>query len=168
MRTSNIATLGDGTKIFKTINSSYSSALALQTDLTNFEESSKKVNLKLNASECKVLRVTLKHNHNKVIYLYKLSCETILTSTDCERDLGVLTSPDLTWSKHIDHQCHKANKTLGYVRRSTPDTRHKNRHSPSHTLLVPGSRAVVLWLPNLGTTNHHHNSTDRTTSTTGN
>ncbi len=33
----------------------------------------------------------------------------------------VLTSSDLTWSKHIDHQCSKANKILGYVRRSTLD-----------------------------------------------
>ena len=120
VRTSNIATFADDTKIFKTTNS-YADALALQTDLTNFEESSKNVNLKLNASKCNVLRVTRKHNHNKVIYPYKLSCETILTSTDCERDLGVLTSPDLTWSKHIDHQCHKANKILGYLRRSTLD-----------------------------------------------
>ena len=99
VRTS-IATFADDTKIFRTINSN-TDALALQTDLTNFEESSKNVNLKLNASKCKVLRVTRKHN--KVIYLYKLSCETILTSTDCERDLGVLTFPDLSWLRHIDH-----------------------------------------------------------------
>ena len=118
VRTSNIATFADDTKIFRTINSN-TDALALQTDLTNFEESSKNVNLKLNASKCKVLRVTRKHN--KVIYPYKLSCETILTSTDCERDLGVLTSPDLSWLRHIDHQCSKANKILGYVRRSTLD-----------------------------------------------
>ena len=118
VRTSNIATFADDTKIFRTINSN-TDALALQTDLTNFEESSKNVNLKLNASKCKVLRVTRKHN--KVIYPYKLSCENILTSTDCERDLGVLTSPDLSWLRHIDHQCNKANKILGYVRRSTLD-----------------------------------------------
>ncbi len=117
VRVSNIATFADDTKIFRTI-SSNSDAVALQTDLTNFEESSKNVNLILNASKCKVLRVTRKHN--KIIYPYKLH-ETILTSTECERDLGVLTSSDLTWSKHIDHQCSKANKILGYVRRSTLD-----------------------------------------------
>ena len=118
VRTSNIATFAGDTKIFRTINSN-TDALALQTDLTNFEESSKNVNLKLNAGKCKVLRVTRKHN--KVIYPYKGSCETILTSTDCERDLGVLTSPDLSWLRHIDHQCNKANIILGYVRRSTLD-----------------------------------------------
>ena len=108
VRTSNIATFADDTKIFRTINSN-TDALALQTDLTNFEESSKNVNLKLNASKCKVLRVTRKHN--KVIYPYKLSCETILTSTDCERDLGVLTSPGLSWLRHIDHQCKRPTRS---------------------------------------------------------
>ncbi len=97
VRASNIATFADDTKIFRTI-SSNSDAVALQTDLTNFEESSKNVNLILNASKCKVLRVTRKHN--KIIYPYKLH-ETILTSTECERDLGVLTSSDLTWSNII-------------------------------------------------------------------
>ena len=55
------------------------------------------------------------------MYCTTKSCETILTSTDRERDLGVLTSPDLNWSKHIDYQCNKANKIQGYVRRSTLD-----------------------------------------------
>ena len=118
VRNSTIATFADDTKIFRTINSD-ADALALQKDLKNFEDNSKYVNLTLNASKCEVLRVTRKHN--KIIYPYKLSCGTILTSTVCERDLGILTSPDLTWSKHINHQCNKANKTLGYVRRSTLD-----------------------------------------------
>ena len=86
---------------------------------------------------------------NKFIYPYKLSCETILTSTDCERDLGVLTSPDLTWSKHIDLQCHKANKILGYVRRSTLDIK---RVTDSCTLYLSLVRAQLcygsqIWAP---------------------
>ena len=65
---SNIATIADDAKIYRTI-SSNSDAVALQTDLTNFEESFKNVNLILNAIKCKVLRVTRKHN--KIIYPYK-------------------------------------------------------------------------------------------------
>ena len=114
----------------------------------------KNVNLKLNASKCKVLRVTRKHYHNKVVYPYKLSCETILTSTDCERDLGALTSSDLTWSKHIDHQCHKANKILGYVRRSTLDIK---RVTVRRTLYLSLVRAQLcygsqIWTPQTITT----------------
>ena len=115
---SRIATFADDTKIFKTINS-ISDASALQYDLSNFEKSS--TNSKkapLNVSKCKVLRVTRKHN--QIVYLYKLH-DTLLESSDCERDLGILTSTVLSWSKHVDHQCAKASKTLGYVRRSTFD-----------------------------------------------
>ena len=114
---SKIATFADDTKIFKTINT-ISDASDLQNDLSSFEESSTNVNLVLNASKCKVLRVTRKHN--KIIYPYTLN-DNIIESTDCERDLGILTSSDLTWSKHVDCQCAKASKTLGYVRRSTFD-----------------------------------------------
>ena len=114
---SRIATFADDTKIFKTINS-ISDASALQYDLSNFEKSSTNVNLALNVSKCKVLRVTRKHN--QIVYPYKLH-DTLLESSDCERDLGILTSTDLSWSKHVDYQCAKASKTLGYVRRSTFD-----------------------------------------------
>ena len=65
-----------------------------------------------------MLRVTRKEN--KIIYPYKLF-NTILESTDCERDLGVLTSSNWTWTKHVDLQCTKATRMLGYVRRSTLD-----------------------------------------------
>ncbi|CAB3996295.1 Hypothetical predicted protein [Paramuricea clavata] len=114
---SNIATFADNTKIFKTINS-ISDAAALQCDLSKFEKGSTNGNLELNASKCKVLRVTRKHN--KIIYPYTLH-NTILGSTDSERDLGILTSSSLTWSKHVEYQYAKASKTLGYIRRSTFD-----------------------------------------------
>ena len=112
---SRIATFADDTKIFKTINLK-SDALSLQNDLSNFHESSSSVNLELNNTKCKVLRVT--RRHNKLTYPYKLN-NTILESTDCEWDLGILTSSTLTWSQQVDYLCNKATKMLGYVRRST-------------------------------------------------
>ena len=98
------------------------------------------------ASKCKVLRVTRKHN--KIIYPYKLH-ETILTSTECERDLGVLTSSDLTWSKHIDHQCSKANKILGYVRRSTLDIKNTTVRRTLYLSLVRAQLCYgsQIWAP---------------------
>ena len=114
---SRISTFADDTKIFNTIYS-ISDASALQYDLPNFEKSSTNVNLALNVCKCKVLRVTRKHS--QIVYPYKLH-DTLLESSDCERDIGILTSTDLSLSKHVDYQCAKASKTLGYVRRSTFD-----------------------------------------------
>ena len=112
-----IETFADDTKIFKTVNN-VSDASSLQEDLTNFEENSSKVNLILNAQECKVMRITRKHH--KIEYPYKLH-NAVLESTVHERDLGVWTSSNLTWSKHIEDQCAQSTKMLGYVRRSTLD-----------------------------------------------
>ena len=114
---SSIATFADDTKIFKTVNN-VSDASSLQEDLTNFEDNSSKVNLILNAQKCKVMRITRKHH--KIEYPYKLH-DAVLESTVDERDLGVWTSSNLTWSKHIEDQCAQSTKMLGYVRRSTLD-----------------------------------------------
>ena len=114
---SSIATFADNTKIFKTVNN-VADASSLQEDLTNFEENSSKVNLILNAQKCKVMRITRKHH--KIEYPYKLH-DAVLESTVHERDLGVWTSSNLTWSKHIEDQCAQSTKMLGYVRRSTLD-----------------------------------------------
>ena len=117
MTKSKIATFADDTKIFRTIYFSFDASL-LQNDLSSSEENYTKINLALNVTRCKVLRVTRKDN--KIIYPYKLY-NTILESTDCERDLAVLTSSNLTWTKHVDLQCTKATRMLGYVRSSTLD-----------------------------------------------
>ena len=58
---STIATFADDTKIVKTINS-ISDASALQNDLSNFHDNSSRVNLEVNSTKYKVLRVNRKHN----------------------------------------------------------------------------------------------------------
>ena len=144
---SRIATFADDTKIFKTINSK-SDALSLQNDLSNFHESSSSINLELINTKCKVLRVT--RRHNKLTYPYKLN-NTILESTDCERDLGVLTSSTLTWSQQVDYL---------YVQQShqnvricpTINVKYQRYHSSSQTIFMPCSFTALLWIPNLGTT----------------
>ena len=104
-----IATFAGDTKVCKTINS-ISDASALQNDVSNFQDNSSRINLEVNNTKWKVLRVS-----RKLTYPYKLN-EAIIESTDCERDLGVLTSSTLSWSSHL---CNKATKMLGHVRRST-------------------------------------------------
>ena len=112
---SSVATFADDTKIFKVIRS-ISDAASLQQDLSHFESGSNEANLHLNVEKCKLLRITRKYN--KVEYHYKLK-DKVLVNTNYERDLGVWTSSNLTWTKHIEYQCTQANKMLGYIRRST-------------------------------------------------
>ena len=136
VRYSSIATFADDTKIFKTIDN-VSDASSLQEDITNFEENSSKVNLILNAEKCRVLRITRKHH--KIEYPYKLY-DAVLESTIHERDLGVWTSTNMTWSKHVQDLCVQSTKMLGYVRRSTLDI---NTISVRRTLYL----TLVRWKP---------------------
>jgi hypothetical protein len=112
---SKIATFADDTKIYKVINKE-ADASAMENDLANFQTSSANANLLLNTDKCKTLRITRKRN--KINHTYKLQ-DSALKTTDYERDLGVWTSSTLTWSKQVLHQCAQANRSLGYIRRST-------------------------------------------------
>jgi hypothetical protein len=67
----------------------------------------------------KVMRI-ITRKHHKIEYPYKLH-DAVLESTVHKRDLGVWTSSNLTWSKHIEDQCAQSTGMLGYVRRSTLD-----------------------------------------------
>ena len=84
--------------------------------------------------------------------------DVVLQSTVHERDLGVWTSSNLTWSKYVEDQCAQSIKMLGYVMRSTldikiisvrrtlywwpdilpKDTGHKNYLGSSYSVLVAG------------------------------
>ena len=160
---SRIAIFADDTKIFKTINS-ISDASALQNDLSNFQESSSSINLELNNTKCKVLRVTRKHN--KITYPYKLN-DTILECTDCERDLGVLTSSTLTWSKQVDHvpvqQSHQNARICPKI-----NLKHQRYHGSSQTIFMSCSFPALLCISNLGTTISNLNQTCGKTSKTRN
>ena len=142
---SNIATFADDTKIFRTINN-ISDALSLQEDLTTFGENSSKVNLILNAKKSKVLRITRKHQ--KIEYPYKLH-DVVLESTAHERDLGVWTSSNLTWTKHVEEQCIQSTKMLGYIRRSILDIKNISVRRTLYLTLVRSKLCYgsQLWAP---------------------
>ena len=142
---SNVAAFADDTKIFKVINSR-TDAMLLQNDLSNFDSSSSNAGLHLNISKCKSLQVTRKNK--KIDFPYHLR-DTILDKTDCELDLGVWTTYDLTWSKQVVQQSNKANKTLGYIRRSTLNIRDLAMRRTSYLSLVRShlGYATQVWAP---------------------
>ena len=144
MNNSTIATFADDTKIFRTISSTHD-ATSLQEVLTSFEVCSNNVNLILNVKKCKILRITRKQK--KIEYPYKLHNTALECTELVERDLGVWTSSNLTWSKHVECQCTQANKMLGYIRRSKLDIK---TISVRRTLYLSLVRSQLCWLSSLG------------------
>ncbi|CAB3977248.1 Hypothetical predicted protein [Paramuricea clavata] len=110
-----IATYADDTKLFKEINC-LDDATALHDDLLNFETCSSNAGVQLNTSKCKALCVT--RRRKTIEHPYSLVNQTLETSKH-ERDLGEWISNNLTWQKQVLEQCSKANKLLGFVKRST-------------------------------------------------
>ena len=108
---SRAAMFADDAKIFSSIKSQ-DDVIALQTDLGNLEHWSTVSGLSFNQSKCK--RQMLTRKKVPVASSYKLE-DSIVSSTDSERDLGVWVSTDLTWKKQANEQTAKANTILGYV-----------------------------------------------------
>ena len=70
----------------------------------------------LNYSKCGVLKET--RNVNPIESHYHLMNNPI-NNTNVQKDLGVLVTPDLKWNIHVSARCTKANRMLGFVRRSS-------------------------------------------------
>ena len=88
---------------------------SLQSDLNYIHEWSIDWGMSLNANKCKVTHLFRKSS-TKTSYTYlldsgSLECAPFIT------DIGVTVTCDLSWSKHIEEICAKANKTLGLIRR---------------------------------------------------
>ena len=116
---SNIKMFADDTKLFKEI-SSVADATQLDNDISNFQKSPGNAGLQLNISKCKSMQITRKHH--PIEFTYKLQCangEAVIERTEQERDLGVWTTSNLSWSKHVSEQCVRGKKMLGYIKRST-------------------------------------------------
>ena len=73
--------------------------------------------MELNQLKCGVLKVT--RNVNSIVLLP--SHQHSINNTNVQKDLGVLITSDLKWNAHVSTRCEKANKMLGFVRRSSTD-----------------------------------------------
>ena len=143
---SSVATFADDTKLFKEV-ASNEDAAAMQNDLNNFNSSSSgEIELKLNNSKCKVLRITRKYHQVK--YPYNLE-DKLLETPNYELDLGVWISNNLTWRKQVTEQAAKANCMLGYIERSTRTIKNSSVRQTLYLAFVRSKieYATQVWSP---------------------
>ena len=81
----------------------------LDSDLDNLLIWSNTWQMRFNTSKCKILSVTNKRS--PALFSYSLGEEHL------DRYLGVTCNSQLRWTDHINNITHKANRTLGIVRR---------------------------------------------------
>ena len=142
---SNVACFADDTKICKLIDS-VDDSKALQSDLDSLMDWSTSTFLQFNQQKCKSQRITRKRNP---IEHQDLMNGSVLDATTAEKDLGVWISSDLTWTNQVYHQSNKANKLLGFIRRSSKYIRKSSTRRTMYLALVRPhlGYATQVWSP---------------------
>lgn len=110
---SKILCYADDAKIFRVISNS-SDCVALNSDLTLFNNWCHRNFLPLNISKCSVM--SFARNKNPLHFVYEVGGSSLARLDKC-RDLGVIFNPQLSFADHIDSVVLKANATLGFVKR---------------------------------------------------
>ena len=150
-----IALYADDTKIWREICSDADQD-QLQRDIDALYRWSVDNRMRFHPDKCKVLVVTLKHVRNELPfdrYGYHLN-NTYLDYVSREKDLGVITREDLSWSNHCVDLVSKANQRLGLVRRTCHFTKDRNQRRVLYLALVRSifEHCSVVWKPH--TTTH--------------
>ena len=109
----------DDTKLIKSIRG-INDSLLMQSDVDSLHRWCEQWKLKLNASKCQTLTVSLsKHHRNHQCQHYSIDGAN-LDSTNSQRDLGVLVKCDLSWTDHLNQICGRGYRSLNMIRRTIP------------------------------------------------
>ena len=121
-KTSSLALFADNSKLYQPLLFPTSSAL-LQQDLTRLTKWTAKNQMELNATKCKAMHISRKRSPAHAHYSINKS---ILEQVPYIKDLDVMISNDLSWSKHIEGIFSKANRTLGLIKRICKEIKDTN------------------------------------------
>ena len=116
---------------------------SLQEDLRKIGEWSDKWQMPFNNTKCKVMHIGFRNPRSD----YSLQ-GTVLESTETEKDLGVVISSDLKFSKQCIEAEKKAQKILGYIKRQFGFRNREIVLSLYNSLVRPHLEyAVQFWCP---------------------
>ena len=90
--------------------------LKLQRDIHRLGNWDRKWGMRFQPFKCNMMQMTRKHL-NKIQASYTLE-GAVLENVDNIKYLGVTITNDLKWNTHISNICTKANRTLGFLRRT--------------------------------------------------
>ena len=109
-----VALYANDCKLYKVIHSVHDQE-CFQWDLNKINELCVNNKMTINASKCKVMRITEKKS--PFTYDYHFNGAN-LNSVSLHRDLGLLTSDVVSWNFHIANITAKANSILGPIKRT--------------------------------------------------
>ena len=111
---STLALFADDAKCLRRIHST-EDCLALQSDIDKLTEWSETCKLSFNIQKCSI--TTLTRKRTPIYFNYTIRDQT-LNRVESQRDLGVLCTSDARFKHHIQDIVSRANKMLGFIRRT--------------------------------------------------
>ena len=112
----------DDMKVYRVLNNVEEDHNILQHDLTKLESWSADWQLSFNTEKCEVMRITKKTDLTKPNYTLM---NKTLKVADNTKDLGVNITSKLSWSLHVNQCVNKANRVLGFLKRSVGPKNHQ-------------------------------------------
>ena len=143
---SSIALFADDTKCYRPVMNIDDGRL-LQEDLDRITLWCQDWRMNLNQSKCTVMSIT--RNVSPVISSYMLQNAPV-QRTDAQKDRGILVCKNLKWNCHVLEAASKANRMLGFIRRSTLEVKIQSTRKALFKALVVMSNlsySSQVWAP---------------------
>lgn len=142
--TSCVRIFADDCIIYRKINTS-DDHLALQNDLNLISSWCDTWLMSLNLNKCNVMIFSRKRINSDFPYSIN---SNLLTRTSSYKYLGIILTPNLSWSDHISSICAKASRSLGYLRRNLRNSPSSVRKLAFLTFVLPQLEfASSIWSP---------------------
>ena len=114
---SDVFLFADDMKFLRTIYS-HSDYISVQSDIDSLTEWSNEWKLHLNVNKCCHMSFSLLHEIEEGLTYHVDGVS--LNNVDSYRDLGIIVTNNLSWSKHYQSLCGKAYRALQFIRRNIP------------------------------------------------
>uniref|UniRef100_A0A1X7SKP2 Reverse transcriptase domain-containing protein n=1 Tax=Amphimedon queenslandica TaxID=400682 RepID=A0A1X7SKP2_AMPQE len=112
---SDVSLFADDMKFLRTIYSHYDQ-VSLQSDIDSLIEWCNEWKLNLNVNKCYHMSFSILHNMEEGLK-YQVDSVSLNKVNTC-RDLGIIVTNNLSWSKHYHFICGKAYRALHFIRRN--------------------------------------------------
>ena len=89
--------------------------VSFQQDLLALKRWGDPWGMQFNVEKCYIMHITRRNSPLTNFYTF---CNQVLLGVDDVKYLGVNLTSELSWSPHIDHNTHRANSTLGFLKRN--------------------------------------------------
>ena len=112
---SSIKFLADNTKVYREIHDVENDTLSLQSDLDHMSNWANTWQLRFNPDKCEVMRITHKWDSSEPMYHFLGKTLKVINQF---KDLDIIMTNNLAWSKQVNTAVNKANRLLDLVKRT--------------------------------------------------